>query len=47
MAKKDKILTRKEHKKTLTEARVIYTKMVAQAGIEPATQGFSVLCSTN
>jgi hypothetical protein len=23
------------------------TKVVAQAGIEPATQGFSVLCSTN
>jgi len=22
-------------------------KMVAAAGIEPATQGFSVLCSTN
>ena len=25
----------------------LYFKMVAPAGIEPATQGFSVLCSTD
>ena len=27
--------------------KAVYVIVVAQAGIEPATQGFSVLCSTN
>jgi hypothetical protein len=29
------------------EAQVIDFRMVARDGIEPPTQGFSVLCSTN
>ena len=33
--------------KRMPAQKLIEEKMVAGAGIEPATQGFSVLCSTN